>query len=193
MRFDRRRSRARNRKALPGTPRRSVIEVNLQRVHASGGLVSQLRKLRGRNIDLLVVRLRDPVENEVTVARVHEGVRGDRIAVGIGSREQRRGRNRCGVGAQNHIRNRCNGRAVDLDLRRGTKITGAVVDAPSDSAHGMASGRGIRAGVLVGDLAQQRIVDRKRGAPGQRQGVGGGVPARGNTVAERAILNAVDV
>ena len=66
---------------------RSVIDANLNRVRSDGVLIAQLRELRRRYVDFLIVGLRDPVEHEVTVAGILERICGDRVAIGIGSRE----------------------------------------------------------------------------------------------------------
>ena len=149
-----------HREALPSAPQRPVIDTNLQGVRSHCVLVGQLRKLRSRYIDFLIVCLRYPVEDKVTVAGILERICGDRVAVRIGSREQRGGRNCHKPGIQRHIRSRHNWRAFDRDLRRRSDVGRSVVHGPCGRAQWMTSGRGIGAGILVGDLAQERIIGR---------------------------------
>ena len=66
--------------SVPSLTRTSTVSAR-----SRNALVGQLRKLGRRYIDLLIVRLNNPVENKVTGARIHEPIRGDRISVRVRS------------------------------------------------------------------------------------------------------------
>ncbi len=79
-----------HREARPTAPQDPVIDTDLNCINRSQHtLIGQLRELGGRNIDFLVVRLSDPVEEKMAGAGIHECIGRDRIAVRVRGREQR--------------------------------------------------------------------------------------------------------
>ena len=93
-------------KLVPVAPQRAVVDADFHRVNGRSRhpLIGELRKLGRGYVDFLIVRLDDTVEDKVAGAGVLKRIGRDRISIGIGGREQRRGRNRGVASAQGHVR-----------------------------------------------------------------------------------------
>ena len=93
--FDHQRRRC-HREAGPVAPQCAVVDAHLDRIggRSRHALIGQLRKLGRGDVDFLIVRFDNPIEDKVAGASVLKRVGRDRVAVGIGGRKQRRRCNR---------------------------------------------------------------------------------------------------